>query len=107
MALVKRSDVPRLVLPAEAVTVGAFGGDVEVRGLPLWQWLEVRQQHAKTPARAASEMLAVAVVDADGKPIYSAAEWDAFSTKHRADYVLLLGTVQRLSGADGESNEKN
>ena len=107
MALLKREAIPRLVIPEEAVTVDAFGGDVVVRGLPLWQYIAIQQDNQDAPGKRASAVLAAAVVDADGLPVYTPTEWDAFGIRHRAEYVTLLSTAQRLSGTDRVESEKN
>jgi hypothetical protein len=98
MAL-KRSEIPRPLPPAEAVQVDSLGGEVIVRGLLLSQRLEMAIYDGPRMAQV-PQMLAICVVDADGKPIFDAAEWEAFGALHMADAMDLFGVAQRLSGFD-------
>lgn len=100
MAL-RKSDVERPVLPAEAVDVPELGGEVIVRGLTLSQRLELGVRFRDGGRfRQMAEMLALCVVDADEAELFSVEEWEAFGAKHFEAVLRLSDVAQRLSGFD-------
>lgn len=133
MAVVKRGAVSAPNLPKETVEVEAIGGDVVVRGLTLTEYLAIalrmedlaRQARARrsaaesdgaapAPAVGVADigpimpvLLAIAVVDADGLPLWSEAEWQAFGGKHAAQAMALFNVAFRLAGLDKGANAKN
>lgn len=97
MAL-KRSEIPRPVLPAEAVDVPEIGGEVIVRGLMLSQRLDLGVKYKGAGMRQMSAMLALCVVDADGVAVFTEDEWEAFGAGNFDAVLRLSGVAQRLSG---------
>lgn len=106
MAL-KRKDVPTPILPAEVVDLASVGGEVIVQGVPLARSWEISREHAGAPHLRASAFLAVSVLKDEKTPLWSIAEWEAYSCRNRADYATLLAVAQRLSGLDEGDNRKN
>lgn len=116
MAL-KRSDVKRPVLRKRAVQVDALGGEVVVRALlasERWALFGDAGDATDVDALAAriaqgrrlADMLALAVMDAEDKPIFSGEEWEMFGADSPADMALLVNSALQLSGI-GEDTEKN
>jgi hypothetical protein len=120
---VKRGDVKPPVLPKEAVQVDAIGGEVVVCGLlmsaqmaitaQIMQASEPRdgetEEAAKIRARAQRIALTLApcVLADDGKPLWTAAEWDVFGNRHPQAALDLFHLAQRLNGQDDEATLKN
>jgi hypothetical protein len=118
-----RSQIKVPTLPKEAVQVDGLGGEVVVRGLRLSERLQLdalnrlasapREGEPEDEARvragslALPRVLAACVVDGDGEPLMSAAEWDIFGAKHRTEAFVLFNTAMRLSGQDQAELEKN
>lgn len=105
----KKSDIKAPVLPKEAVQVAELGGDVIVRGLLLSERLalfaginEAGKAFAHIP-----RVLAATVHDADGLPVFSEAEWEAFGASSFEAALRLFAVARRLSGLDAEVTEKN
>jgi hypothetical protein len=123
MATVQRGDVESPVLPQEAVPFPVLGGDVIVRGLLLSDQLALsaramrRSQpepgeavgDAQIRARAlvVAEHLASSVVLEDGKPLWTATDWEAFGAKAPEEAMRLYRIASRLSGDSQEAAEKN
>lgn len=117
MSVVNRASVPAPTLPKEAVTVEALGGDVVVRGMLLTQRLalQARMRHLRASAPEGTdpaiaivpELLAQAVVDDAGEPVFSTAQWELFGAQHQAQALGLFNTAMRLSGFDAEATAKN
>lgn len=107
MAL-KRSDIPRPILPMEAISVAELGGEVIVRGLRLSERLELGTRHdiEEGYARQMLRILAACVIDADHEPIFTVDEWEAFGAKHPKPTVELWDVASRLSGLNAEDAEK-
>lgn len=57
--------------------------------------------------RHTSQLLALAVVDADGMAFYSADEWEIFAQHHPGAYARLQAEAERLSGLNTEAVAKN
>lgn len=108
MALQKK-DIKPPVLPKEAVQVDELGGEVIVRGLLLRERVEIFHKESGATAWSArvSQILAATVIDADGKPIYTADEWEEFGAVHFSACARLLGVANRLSGLEVEETQKN
>lgn len=124
MALIERSAAPVApILPKETVPVAELGGDVIVRGMLLSESMalaglsadlaEIKPGESTEQAqrRAGREIvfftLASCVVLADGLPFWTAAEWDAFGSKHPAVVLDLYKKSRRLGGHDDADNAKN
>jgi hypothetical protein len=118
-----RNQLKAPVLPKEAVPVDALGGEVIVRGLLLSERLALSalnsqlsqpldgEDKALANARAGAQMvahtLAKVVLLADGLPVYSAAEWDAFGAAQSGVVLDLYRHSRRLNGLDAGDIEKN
>lgn len=123
MALIDRTQVAEPVLPKETVPVASLGGDVIVRGLLLSEQLALAfavhqastsaagedAQKAGRIARSKriTEVLALAVVLADDKPMWTPGQWDNFGAQHPADVLALYRVAERLNGEDAEEAVKN
>jgi hypothetical protein len=123
MALIERNQVKAPSLPRETVAVPAMGGDVIVRGLLLSERLELSGFHARlvkpldgeseeqARSRAGGHLvsftLARAVELADGKPLFSQAEWDTFGAEHGEAVLGLFQRANLLGGQDIEAAAKN
>jgi hypothetical protein len=105
----KKADIKPPVLPREAVEVVELGGEVVVRGLLLRERLALFDDAREDGARFGhlSAVLAACVVDADGKPVYTADEWEQFGATHFEAALKLFAAAQRLSGLDVEGAKKN
>lgn len=111
MPALKRSDLAAPELPRETVAVPALGGDVIVRGLRLSERLALFAG-LRTDADGRSydhiaKLLAATVVDDDGAPLLTEAEWEAFGGRHFEAVLALFGVARRLAGLDAEVIEKN
>lgn len=106
--LVKRADVQKPTLPEEVVPLPELGGDVLVRGLGLSARLAL-QSDFECLSRFGHMMalLEVSVLDGDSKPIFTAAEWEAWGSKHTAAAMKLWDIAWRLSDLDGKEAAKN
>ena len=123
MALIERSQVKAPSLPRETVAVPALGGDVIVRGLLLSERMQLSSLNAQlaepapgeTEAQARSRAgghlvsftLARSVELADGKPLYTQQEWDAFGADHPEAALDLFKRARVLGGQDREEAAKN
>lgn len=108
MAL-KKSEIKPPVLKKEAVPVASLGGEVVVRALKLSERLALfsnRDEGGQVYAHIA-ELLAVAVVDADGMPIWSSDDWDVWAAGHVDESLALFERAKALSGLDAEVVAKN
>lgn len=118
-----RDQITPPVLPEEIVPFPPAGGDVIVRGLLMTQRLANDRIHAaerkpldgetevqaqgRAGARIVTRLLAQAVVDEDGRPLFSESEWDVYGVAHRGDVFRIFNVAMRLSGHDLEVIEKN
>lgn len=123
MTVLERGSVPEPVLRKEAVPVESLGGDVVVRGLELTELLMLSgiqralreplegetedAAHARAGAQIVAKTLHVAVLMADGKPLWSEAQWNVHGAKHLHEAMGLYNKVNQLSGQDAEAVEKN
>ncbi len=122
MAL-QRNQIESPVLPKEAVPVDALGGEVIVRAMLLSERLELSainaaaakpqagetevQARARAGSRLVADTLARCVLLADGEPMWSAAEWDAFGATEPGAVLHLFNVARRLSGQDEPELQKN
>jgi hypothetical protein len=109
--LLKRADVQKPTLPQEVVPVPELGGDVIVRGLGLAARLRMADMFKSMgPEKSWGHMavlLEPSVLDADGEPLFSVVEWEAFGVEHDAKFWELWNTAWRLSDLDGKEAAKN
>ena len=126
MPALQRAAVKSPVLPKEAVQVDALGGEVIVRGLLASErmWLteqaigRIQADDAQPAAADATDelgipyqriprVLAQVVSLDDGKPLYTADEWQVFGGQHPGALLDLYGVAKRLSGMDLSKVKKN
>lgn len=106
MALLKRDNVTAPTLRKETVPVASLGGEVIVRGLMLSERMMLREKaHAARESgggdRFIAELLACAVIDEDGKPLFSAEQWDIWAAANPAEYGALIDKAIDVGGLDG------
>jgi hypothetical protein len=123
MALIERNQVKAPSLPRETVAVPALGGDVIVRGLLLSERMQLSSLNAELAEPAPGETepqarsragghvvaftLARAVELADGKPLFSHEQWDAFGAEHPEAAIDLFDRARFLGGQNPEAAAKN
>lgn len=121
MGLIQRADVRAPVLRKETVTVDSIGGDVVVRGLLGSERIRLHglqeavvrraggddDAHVQAGASAIPAALEKTVLAGDGKPLWTAAQWDEFASEHLDDALHLFSVVMRLSGGTVEEAAKN
>lgn len=117
MAVLKRGDIAPPVTPKETMEVPALGGEVVVRGLLLSERMAVQKQIVSLRRAEADDtgtvhailpvMLALCVLDADGLPLWTQDQWQAFGGTHADQAVTLFNSAWRLSGFDAEAETKN
>jgi hypothetical protein len=105
MAVLKKSDMKAPVLPKETVNVPSLDGDVIVQGLMLKDRLDIYS--AEKTEISLSKFLAVCVVDADGKALFTQQEWEIFGGNNTKDAIELFKVAKRLNGLDAKVVEKN
>lgn len=120
MALLRKANIARPSVQKETVSVPELGGDIVVRGTMLDERLAlifgVTATEGEGPATEddprerythIARLLAYAVVDADGQPIFSVDDWKEFGGQYYAATLRLYGIAKRLSGMDPEETKKN
>lgn len=124
--VIERAQAPAgPTLQQEEIPVESIGGSVIVRGLlladRLAMWADAQprtdaagkpleteaEASARSTATATEQLLARAVLLADGKPLWTVEEWKAFGQLHSEDAFLLWNVAHRLSGGDQKAIEKN
>ena len=86
-----------------------------VRALRLTERLQIRRQVGELAGSSTEgalvlmipRLLAIAVVDEDGKALMSAYEWDDYGAAHAGLALELFNTASELSGFSSEAAEKN
>lgn len=104
MSVISRSSLRRPSLPKETVEVPSLGGDVVVRGMLLSERLELWTGTVNY-AQVAKALATCVTID-DGKPAFTAEEWEAFGGQHLDDAISLFQVVKRLSGLGTEAEKK-
>lgn len=122
MALLRKCNIPKPSLHKETVDVPELGGEVVVRGTMLDERLALVFGAAPAPKEAGqptaeddpresyqhiARLLAYAVIDADGEPVYTIDEWAEFGGQHFAATLRLYKIARRLSGMDAGEAKKN
>lgn len=123
MTLLKRSAVKAPVVRKETVAVPSLKGDVVVRGLLLSERLElsavnkqlsavqegedVETALARAGAQIVSRTLEKVVLLADGKPLFTAREWDEHGATNSDDVLALFKVARRLGGFEAGAIAKN
>lgn len=104
-----RENVLLPVLPTESVQVGALGGEVIVRGMLLRERLAFSRRASQPDADPLSltyDLVAASVLADDQKPVFTAPEWEVFSTAHPEAFFELLAVAQRLNGFAQDEQKK-
>jgi len=123
MDLLKRGAIQAPAVPAEQVDVPELGGAVLVRGMMLSDRLQFsdwratvakaaagetdEQAHARTGSLVVARLLSVCVVDADGAPIFTMAQWEQFGAQHAGRCLALFDIAWKSSGFDEVAIVKN
>ena len=117
MAVIQRGALPKPTVPKETITVDALGGEVVVRGLLLSERMAVQRQIVTLRKTQDSDegavhsilpvLLALCVIDADGLPVFSQDDWQAFGSRHADQAVALFNTAWLLSGFSQADDAKN
>jgi hypothetical protein len=101
-------------LKREAINIEQWGGDVLVRELTAAERDKVVAVYTENPDetsaakvdRAHARLLAMALIDNEGQPLFSEAEIPALKGKHYAAIIKLTKAASRLAGlesaAEGE-----
>lgn len=116
--LITATAAPAPELAFEDVDCPPLGGAVRVQALWLSQRLGIEGKIARLRTKnpedpdsalyaAIPELLAIAVVDVQGNPVYSRNRWEVFGANHTALALELFNTAWRLSGMSGEDAKKN
>jgi hypothetical protein len=114
----KAADFKPPALASEPFPLRYQGGtiDVTVRALMLTERLTVRAQVAKLAADLSLDdslvfmvprLLAVSVIDEDGKPLMTAEQWNEYGSAHPTTALELFNKASELSGFSVEAAEKN
>lgn len=106
MTVINKKSLMRPVPRQEAVQVEGFEGEVIVRGLMLSERVRILTAAQVSGSLSISELLACAVVDVEGEPIFAVDEWEAFGANHFLSAVELFKKAKELSGLDAEVNQK-
>ena len=107
MGLLKRGELQHPVLQQETVEVPELGGEVVVRGLRLSERLSITAAGDDFERFGnVSRVLAWCVLDAEGEPLMSREEWEAFGASHVDSCIRLFGIARRLSLLDQATVEK-
>jgi hypothetical protein len=113
--LVKGNEVaPPDDLAFEDMEAPGIGG-VRVRALTLSQRMRFRSRVGELRRKggdaatfdAMPELLEVSVVDVASRPVYSAARWDVWGSKHEDAAQDLFNAAMRISGLSSEDGKKN
>lgn len=104
--MIERSKVQPPRLPEEEVAVSALNDTVLVRGLGFTRAMYYALNIKPNDGQYVAPLLAETVFAADGDPLFTAAEWEAFGAKHTTDVLDLYKAARRLSGLDAEEAEK-
>lgn len=126
MPVVKRGEVAAPTLPKQTVEVEALGGEVVVRGLTLVERLAVTNRLAalRSAAKARADagqpvdpaedlnlvipmMLARAVMDAEGEPLFTEAQWQVFGGRHQGQAMAVFNVAWDLAGLNEGATVKN
>jgi hypothetical protein len=111
MALIKRDAVPPPKLKREAVEIAELKGSVIVRGVTLRERLRLREMARSDAAGAGddfvSSLLALVVLDADDKPLFTAEQWDTWGTDKPASFGALLDKALELGGFNGSASKND
>jgi hypothetical protein len=100
-------------LPGETVAVPEWGGSVKVRGMTgadrsLWMKQTMQQQGDEfvfNPIGSEILLVALCVVDGEGKPLFTPADVEALGAKSSAALDRIHTVASRLSGTTAEAAE--
>lgn len=99
MAVIERTGLPEPVIRKKTVPVPALGADVVCTGLLLSDLLRLGTRGTgDRDYKHVCETLAVAVLAADGLPLWTARQWEMWGGTHTADVMMLYGEINQLCG---------
>jgi len=123
MTVIKRGAVKPPAIRKQSVPMESQGGDVVVRGLGLDELLGLsgvqgllreplegesqEDAHARAGALMVAKTLHLGVVLADGKPMWTEAEWNAHGSGHLVECMELFNKINQLSGKETAAAVKN
>lgn len=100
MAVLSRGAVPEPVLRKQTVDVPALGGEVVLTALMLGQLLALGRKGAgDEDFQHICATLAIGVLADDGKPLWTAAQWEKWGGSHPAEALDLFRQIDALSGS--------
>lgn len=116
MALLTREQIQAAAkLKVEEVAVPEWGGSVRIRELTLEEWFAVIRFEAgldeKMPvpekqSRASARAVSIALIDEEGRPIFTEAELFEMGRAAGSAVTSLLGHVLRLCGSTPAAQEE-
>jgi hypothetical protein len=106
MKVLKKSEISTPMLPKETLEVPELKGSVVVCGLMLSDRLKVMRD-ARNGEINLSTLLAMTVVDADSKQLFTEQEWETFGATNFKACLNIFNVAKRLSGFDVEVVTKN
>lgn len=107
--VISRDSLKPPTLPKETLNVPELGGEVVIRG-PAASARIALERVATVDAsieKMAPVLLASSIVDAEDKPLFTEAQWDAWGGANYTAYLNLFTAAMRLWGFDREENRKN
>lgn len=104
--MLRRSDIAIIDLPREVAPCAILGGSVIVQGAPLSARFRLNESARTDSNKYVSEVLALCVIDEDGSPLMSAAEWDRFAGVHTDSAMELYRIAANILALDGADAEK-
>lgn len=90
--------------------VESIGGEVIVQGMLLRERLAFMERSSLKDADQIGltyELMCDLVLADDDQPVFTAAEWELFSTAHEKDFFAVLKVLQALNGFDAEVVKKS
>jgi hypothetical protein len=101
MAVLNKSDIPRPVRPKQTVECASLGGEVVVQGLLMSEQFELSSKEFPRFGHL-SHVLSKCIVDAEGKPVFTVEEWEAWGASHVDAVLELFKTARRVSKMEPE-----
>lgn len=84
------------------------GGEVAARSLSMGEWIACEEAAAGArSARLFPHLLAAAIVDVDGLPVWTAEDWDVWAAQNTAAFGDVLQAALEVNGRAGEDTQKN
>ena len=107
MSVLSRADIRPPSLAKRTVELPELGGEVVVRGMTLAERLVFGTAEPGADRYGAiAQVLGWCVISADGQPLMTREEWEAFGSCHLEACLRLFAVTQDLSLLTAESVEK-